>query len=356
LLYWLRRAESTLIARRVTQALIAAGADPNFAGVDGQSPRALALRTQDADLVELLSWPPNSHPKRPLIDSDCADAARRGDVVTLRRLLRLGLNPEACDRDGGNALAHAAGRADLALLELLLEHGASPNVEPDSGAQPPIHCALRVRAYPILQRLLKAGADAQISVQGLSASALACAMMDSHALNTLLQHDRSLARSAPGQTPPLHALMLALCAALHQLEGEEREQSQECDALVRHAEPLFEQLLDAGADVHSRDPEQRNLVLLIAGAGQNQVVIWSAAQAQALMALLLRLGADVQARDGLERNALHWCCKHRQIALARVLVAAGTDPHSQDALRRAPVDMAQAIDKHDFLAIFRGEE
>lgn len=351
----------------LAQALIQAGADPNFIGQDGQSPRALALASVYPlpGLVALLSWPPQSHPKRRLLPNDLPAAAQRGDGVALRRLLVSGLPIDAIDADGCTALAHAAGLGHRDLLGFLLAQGANPN----AGQVPALHCALRAHAACaadptrsteagaylfVCERLLEAGADVRLAPHGVDALGSACAMLDIAAVTCLLRFDSSCARYQP--PPPIRATHAIVHAVLALAYNELNQ------ALLAQLEPLFEVLLSAGADMNARDAQGRTALLLAVGSGSEAAPETGAGIAAnggaefqiGWIKLLIKLGSNTQAIDQHGRTALHWCCRHRMLAVADVLLDAGADPNVHDYARKLPLDLTNAVNRHDFAALFRG--
>ena len=369
LLYWLRRTELDPAQQlKLTQALIRAGADPNFVGQDGQSPRALALARGDVELglVELLTWPAHSHPRRRLQAIDVPAAAKRGDLVALRRLLICGLLIDAFDAQGCTALSHAAGLGQMPMMLFLLAQGADPN----AGALPALHCALRAHAQAIaadanaspstapsaaqfieiIQTLLRAGADIQLAPHGIDALGTACALLDIDALRCLLTVDPAALRQLPlAPISATHALMHAVLAQANAAQTHEQ-----ANQLLSTLEAIFEVLLASGADINTPDPEGRSALLIAVGAGVSTAPNYPENFERQLIKLLIKLGSNTQALDARGRTALHWCARHRLLSSAEVLLNAGADPATHDYGRKLPIDLANAVDRHDFAALFRG--
>jgi len=360
LLLLLRRVDLPAQERlALAQALIQAGADPNFIGQDGQSPRALALAFTELEpsLVALLSWPPQSHPKRRLLPDDLPAAAQRGDHVAVRRLLVSGLPIDAIDAIGCTALSHAAGLGHPDLLKFLLAQGANPN----AGQSPALHCALRAHAacaadpaqdanantyLRVCERLFEAGADLSLAQNGVDALGLACAMLDIAAVKCLLHFDSSCARrQPPAPIPAPHAIIHAVLALRHEQLNE---------PLLARIEPLFELLLSADADMNACDAQGRTALLLAVGSGSDAPPGGGLEFQVGWIKLLIKLGCNTQAIDQQGRTALHWCCRHRMLVVANVLLDAGADSCVLDYGRKLPLDLANAVNRHDFAALFRG--
>ena len=91
--------------------------------------------------------------------ADLADAAGKGDVASVERLLKSGADVNAQQADGATALQWAAYHGDSKLIERLLKAGAKPGLANHNGASPLWLAATRGDAAAI-RALLKGGADA----------------------------------------------------------------------------------------------------------------------------------------------------------------------------------------------------
>lgn len=91
--------------------------------------------------------------------SPLAGPARDGDLVTLRRLIAGGVNPNLADSGGTHwtPLMHAIHRGQPAAVDLLLRAGADPTLAVN-GVQP-LLMAVGTGDAVIVRRLLDAGAD-----------------------------------------------------------------------------------------------------------------------------------------------------------------------------------------------------
>jgi hypothetical protein len=91
--------------------------------------------------------------------SRLAGAAREGDVITLRRLVAAGADPNVQD-PGANRwtpLLHAIHKGQLASVDTLLTLGADPARQVNG--MPPLLMAVGTGNVAIVRRLLEAGAD-----------------------------------------------------------------------------------------------------------------------------------------------------------------------------------------------------
>ena len=93
--------------------------------------------------------------------SDVADAVMRSDMTALRALIQKKADVNAPQADGATALHWAVYRDNLQAVDLLIAAGANVKVANREGVTP-LAMATSVRqCLPIVERLLKAGADAK---------------------------------------------------------------------------------------------------------------------------------------------------------------------------------------------------
>ena len=90
-------------------------------------------------------------------ESPLADAAMRGDMARVQRLLEAGVNVNEAQGDGMTALHWAARNANTQLAELLVSEGSEVNTVTRIGAYTPLHLASQVGNAEIVRILLKAG-------------------------------------------------------------------------------------------------------------------------------------------------------------------------------------------------------
>jgi len=88
-----------------------------------------------------------------------ADAAREGDLATVKRLLKEGGDVNAALGDGTTALHHAAMRGDADMVSVLLYAGANVRATTRLGGYTPLHLASQRGHEQVIQLLVKAGAN-----------------------------------------------------------------------------------------------------------------------------------------------------------------------------------------------------
>lgn len=138
-----------------------------------------------------------------------ADAARRGDVATVRTLAAQGADINGSLGDGMTGLHWAADRGDDAMVQVLLATGAAVGGRTRIGDYTPLHLAARSGSGTVVAALLKAGAtaNAATSTSGVQPIHLAAGSGSVAALTALLDKGAGInARESEwGQTPLMFA-------------------------------------------------------------------------------------------------------------------------------------------------------
>ncbi|MEO7084910.1 MAG: ankyrin repeat domain-containing protein [Gemmatimonadaceae bacterium] len=137
-----------------------------------------------------------------------ADAAMKGDIETVRKLIKQGAPVNTAQGDGMTALHWAAERGDIAMANALLAAHANVKTTTRIGDYTPLHIAARNGNGAIVTALLKAGADPKAStMSGSTPLHLAAASGNAEAISALLDHgaDPNAREAAWGQTPLVFA-------------------------------------------------------------------------------------------------------------------------------------------------------
>ena len=224
-------------AAESTEHLLKAGADPNARDSLGDAPihHALSnLASEDHHLPTIdslikggadLDLPETRSGETPLIQ-----AAMRGKLKTVDRLLQAGADPNTPDKDGHTPLHAAARLSSPTITERLLEAGASPHTPAKNGHKP-LHEAASYSSPASAERLLQAGADPDCrTATAQTPLHLAANSKSSETVGRLIDAGADPnARNDRGSTP-LHSATLANCTK------------------------SIERLLKAGADMRSHEP------------------------------------------------------------------------------------------------------
>ena len=141
--------------------------------------------------------------------SPVADAAMRGEIETVRSLLREGADVNAAQGDGMTALHWAAERGDIEMAEMLIYAGANVEAVTRIGSYTALHLASKAGNAPAIETLLQAGSDANAATTTGGATPLHFAAVSGigEAVAILLDHGAGVnARESEwGQTPLIFA-------------------------------------------------------------------------------------------------------------------------------------------------------
>ena len=138
------------------------------------------------------------------MDAPVAEAAARGDLESVRTLLRDGADVNAAQGDGMTALHWAALRGDAEMVSVLVYAGANVASTTRLGAYTPLHLASRDGRAKAVALLLEAGSDVSAATTtGATPLHLAAAGGDVPSLTSLLEAgvEVDAQERANGQTP-----------------------------------------------------------------------------------------------------------------------------------------------------------
>jgi ankyrin repeat protein len=137
-----------------------------------------------------------------------ADAAMKGDLALVRKLLAQGERVSAPQGDGMTALHWAADRGDSVMAATLIRARADVRAVTRIGGYTPLHIASRSGHETVVVALLKAGSDANaLSEAGASALHFAAGSGNVAAVTALLDRGANVNAREPqwGQTPLIFA-------------------------------------------------------------------------------------------------------------------------------------------------------
>ena len=297
-------------------------------------------------------------------DTRLADAAMRGDKDGVRSLLKQKVDVNVPQGDGATALHWAAFQDDVEMAQLLLQAGANVKAATREGAITPLFMACTNGSAAMVERLLKAGADANSTKSnGTTALMIAAASGSADAVKVLLDHgaDLKAKEAAHGQT----ALMFA--AALNRAEVVKLLMKHGADAGVSSSVAKLERVtfdvdgnvvpnapaaagrgVAVAAGAYSALPEEKLVAIVTAaaqaGASEEKPATAAQPEAAATPATAGRGGRGARAGDPAANGgrgqfaprqvgpsymggmtALLYAARDGQIGAARELVAAGAD-------------------------------
>jgi ankyrin repeat protein len=171
---------------------------------------SLKLRGQDTRPATTLKLPPSS--KSPVAATSkspvVAEAAMKGDVATVRRLIQQGANVDVAQGDGMTALHWAADRGDTAIASALLRAKASVRATTRIGSYTPLHIAAKNGYGGIVKALLAAGSDPKApTTSGATPLHFAAGSGDTVSVQALVAKgvDLNAKENEYGQTPLIFA-------------------------------------------------------------------------------------------------------------------------------------------------------
>jgi ankyrin repeat protein len=137
-----------------------------------------------------------------------AEAAQKGDLAAVRRLLKDGADVNAAAGDGTTALHHAAMRGDAEMTSVLLAAGANVRATTRLGGYTPLHLSAQRGYGDVIEALVKGGGDTNVATQtGATPLMMAAASGHVPAVKVLLANKASLnaREKANDQTPLMFA-------------------------------------------------------------------------------------------------------------------------------------------------------
>ena len=249
--------------------------------------------------------------------------------------LDLGEDPNAQNIFGDTRL-HCAKTADM--VRVMIEKGADIDA-PNGMWRTPLHCAVAQDRVAVCQALVDFGASLTLrDNQGKSALDYACLYHHDAIVEMLATHER--ADPSDADDTGLTALHWA------------------------HGKKAVDILVDAGANVHTRDNRERTplhylysksnitiCALLNRGANINamdaqlQTPLHLATKRKDdpdLVMFMIRRGANIGARNIRGKTPLHMAAQRGRVAVTRILMAKGQDPNFQSSKGMSAITFAAA--------------
>ncbi len=321
-------------ALALTCALIRAGADPELAAANGETPLGLALTSSQSDLRQWLHWTQWKLPKRALRDADLPAAANLGDIAAVDKLLELGTPIDAFDAQSATALLRAAGAGHVDLVVHLIERGAQVDRAARSGATP-LSAAVSARRGAVVAAMLERNIVVDQRLPGgVTALMIAAGLGYPEIVARLLARGADANAQDERGTRPMHAAA--------QFAFANRD--------TARARRVLELLIEKGADLDAADAKGKTALLLLLGARAEPGSASDQQHVQALLSLFLIGRADVNLQDERGVSPLHACAMHGLLLPARALLAARADPECRDVLERTPREVAALLGYVDVAA------
>ncbi|HSM99516.1 MAG TPA: ankyrin repeat domain-containing protein [Rudaea sp.] len=311
----------------LVKSLLRAGADPEVRAANNETPLGLTLARGPTTVQRWLNWTGWKLPCRPLRATDVIAAAAVGDADAVGKLLELGLPVDAVDGFGATPLLHAAGQGHGDVVTLLLDQGANPAHAAKDGATA-LSAAVAARQWGVVDLLVGRGVAIDQRLAGGGTALMAAAGRgDVEIVGILLAHGAQADAADDYGMGALHAVAQFAFAG-----GD-----------AQKARRVFEALLDAGASIDARNADGQSALLILLGAraqprsGADQKVLLG------LFEMLHERGARIDVQDERGVGPLHACAMHGLLLPARSLLAAGANRTCRDLLERTPREVAHLL-------------
>jgi ankyrin repeat protein len=311
----------------IVRQLIAAGADPEIAAANGETPLGIALVRRCTQLHNWLNWPLWKLPQRALRPADFVSAAASGDLGAVEKLLELGLPVDGVDAQGATALLRAAGSGHAELVALLIARGADPARSAVTGACA-LSAAVSARRPAVVEALLQHRANVDHRLPGGGTCLMIAAALGYPEIVALL-----LTNGAHVDAEDERGVRALHVAAQFAFSSQDPERAQR----------TLQLLLEHGAAVNAANAAGQTPLMLLLGARADPGTAVDQRQLLALLPLLLSRHPDLNAQDQRGVSALHACAMHGLLLAARALLAAGADPDRRDILDRTPRQIAHLL-------------
>ncbi len=306
----------------VVRTLIAAGANPNVADQDGNTPLMLAAHQQSLESVGiLLAAGADVNAKDKFGHSALMDAAvaleSRDSTFVVKTLIRAKANVDDTDELGQTALMSAARTGYVKTVEALLEAGASVKVKDKEGKTALIHATDESRQVTtnVVQALIAAGANVNETDARRQTPLMLAALRN--ALDSVTMLLKAGAKVNAEDQDEMTPLMFAAWGG--------------GDSSLE----ITKALLNAKAKVNESDKEGKSVLMFAAQYGPVELVRF-----------LLSARAAVNARNDQGESPLMFVMKsmrsdNSEVEKVKLLLQAGADVKVTDKEGQTPLALAQ---------------
>ena len=300
-------------------------------------------------------------------------AAKAGDVTTLKAALDAGANVNGLDGQGWTALMHAVNKGNVLIVESLVEVGADVDIQASDGATA-LFMAAVLGQPDIVEMLMKANAD--VSIQGPKGmTAVDVARLTLGESDTVRERgmDSAVVGLVEGRTWKETLTRNEATPVLINFLGrnpsvEAVDEFGRTDLHFTAAYNAVEEakvLIAHGVDVNAKDNTgdtplhlaaafnavEGAKVLIAHGANVNakgnsdntplHSAAWSVFGAPEVAEVLIAHGANVNAKDNTGGTPLHLAAALNAVEFAEVLIAHGANVNAKDNSGKIPLDEAK---------------
>ncbi len=354
---------------RVVKAMLDAGVDPKARNEYDETALQVARRAGHKDVLALLQESPSPQDSPAL---EFVEAAERGDLKTVRRLMLEGVELEARDAKGATALIRASAGGHLWVMKSLIAAGADPNASTqpvkrdkkkwfhhmDLTSETPLSCAVAAGNLAAVEMLLAAGADLRKTECGH----LACMILQkgTKAGAALVERLLDAGMDPDARWPEINVCALEIAAQ----EGHTSLVSKLIRAGARLTDRWARDRTITGAISKKRPALARQLIEeavapALKGAISAESLVSAATEGfDDVIGALLDRGSKVDARtnfyfelgigsrDGSAEKitALMAAARHGRISTVEYLLRRKADPKVKDAFGQTALDWARDAD------------
>lgn len=288
-------------------------------------------------------------------DTRLLEAARKGDIETVSKLLERGVDVDAKDVDGVTALHEATENEHADVVKVLLQAGADANIRDRNWyALTPLYKAVENGYADITKMLLEGGADVNDRHTEHKTTALMVAAQKDIVEALLAKGADVNAKDAHGETALFQAARSGHTEAVKALldAGADVEAKDDYHAITAlfdaacngHAE-IVKALLEAGAAANAKDRGGMTALMSAAFGGYTETV-----------KALLDAGVDVNTSMTDGDTALHCAAMTGQTETVRVLLENNADINVRNTSGETPLQMAAAADHTEVVDFLRQHE
>lgn len=313
----------------------------------GQTAKALAQIRQYEESVsvfESAEWLQNAGHKPEHYDEDLLVAARKSDHHTLQHLLNVGANTEYRNKEGQTAIQFAAQARQVTCLKRLLEAHANPNTADNRDMTPLMQATIHNKGA-FVRALLAAGADFDAFYEDDTPVTMAAKKGHTECLQFMLDAGADI-----NSRDKLDKTLLHIAAENGDIKMLDVLYKRGADINSKSAkEPFLHAVIRGCSNAECQELLQREDLDTFAenDNGENAMHVAAAHGKIPIMVLLTAQNHNFSQRDKLSMTPLHHAAMHGQAEVVKQLIEVKVDLNSRDHRGRSPLDLAIEFEQAD---------